>query len=79
MVRPLLTSASNKLFEKTNLVDEKRFANMKREYNPNSVSLWSDWNSPSECESGCLYGESGRLREGSTGLRTYTRTCLDYR
>lgn len=41
--------------------------------------MWSDWKAPSECESGCLYGESGRLREGSTGLRVFERTCLDLR
>lgn len=33
----------------------------------------------SECESGCLYGESGRLRDGSTGLKTFRRTCREYR
>jgi hypothetical protein len=43
------------------------------------TSLWSNWGNPSECESGCLYGESGRLKEGSVGLKTYSRTCLDYR
>lgn len=43
------------------------------------ASLWSDWAAPSDCESGCLFGESGRLREGSTGLRVYTRVCLDTR
>lgn len=49
-------------------------------YNINvQASFWSDWSAPSECESGCLYGESGRLREGSTGLKMYTRTCLDNR
>lgn len=37
--------------------------------------LWSNWSSPSNCESGCLYGESGRLRDGSTGLLTYKRIC----
>lgn len=41
--------------------------------------VWSNWSQPTECESGCLYGESGRLREGSTGLRMYTRNCLDYK
>lgn len=42
-------------------------------------SLWGNWGGPSECESGCLYGESGRLAEGSAGLKIYSRTCLDYR
>jgi hypothetical protein len=43
------------------------------------TSLWGIWGSPSECESGCLYGESGRLREGSVGLKIISRSCLDYR
>ncbi|XP_034477195.1 A disintegrin and metalloproteinase with thrombospondin motifs 16 [Drosophila innubila] len=42
-------------------------------------STWSDWGEASECDSGCLYGPSHRLREGSTGLRTYSRSCLNYR
>ena len=68
-------------YSKSNFVEdkEKKYGNIKREYNSDSVSLWSDWSSPSECESGCLYGESGRLRAGSAGLKVYTRTCLDYR
>lgn len=41
--------------------------------------MWSEWSQSSECESGCLYGESGRLSEGSTGLKVYSRTCMDYR
>ncbi|XP_049546517.1 A disintegrin and metalloproteinase with thrombospondin motifs adt-1-like isoform X2 [Anopheles darlingi] len=40
---------------------------------------WSAWSDPSECVSGCLYGESGRLKDGSTGFRQYTRRCLDKR
>ncbi|XP_062131413.1 A disintegrin and metalloproteinase with thrombospondin motifs 16 isoform X1 [Drosophila sulfurigaster albostrigata] len=43
------------------------------------TSTWSDWGEASECDSGCLYGPSHRLREGSTGLRTYNRNCLNYR
>ncbi|KAH8407513.1 hypothetical protein KR222_004682, partial [Zaprionus bogoriensis] len=42
-------------------------------------STWSDWGEASECASGCLYGPSHRLLEGSTGLRTYNRSCLNYR
>ncbi|CAO1420311.1 unnamed protein product [Diamesa serratosioi] len=42
-------------------------------------SSWSSWSGPSECESGCLYGESGRLKEGSVGLKVISRTCQDYR
>lgn len=41
--------------------------------------IWSEWGDSSDCDSGCLYGASGRLREGSTGLKTYVRTCLDHR
>lgn len=40
---------------------------------------WGDWSDASDCASGCLYGPSKRLLEGSTGLRTYTRSCLDHR
>jgi hypothetical protein len=47
--------------------------------NLNTISYWSNWGAASDCESGCLYGESGRLKEGSTGLKIYTRTCLDNR
>lgn len=43
------------------------------------LSSWSEWGIPTECESGCLYGESGRLREGSTGLKIYSRSCMDFR
>lgn len=43
------------------------------------LSTWSDWGEASECASGCLYGASHRLLEGSTGLRTYNRSCLNYR
>lgn len=42
------------------------------------VPVWSDWGEGSECESGCLYGEQGRLKEGSTGLRIFQRSCSDY-
>lgn len=42
-------------------------------------SLWSNWGISTECEAGCLYGESGRLKEGSVGLKISARTCLDYR
>jgi hypothetical protein len=44
-----------------------------------SPSQWGSWSHPSECESGCLYGESGRLKEGSVGLKIYSRSCLDQR
>jgi hypothetical protein len=50
---------------------------LKPDMNLNKISYWSNWGMGSDCESGCLYGESGRLKEGSTGLKIYTRTCLD--
>lgn len=39
-------------------------------------SIWSEWEKGGECESGCLYGPSKRLSEGSTGLITYKRNCI---
>ncbi|XP_017868693.1 PREDICTED: A disintegrin and metalloproteinase with thrombospondin motifs 16 [Drosophila arizonae] len=45
---------------------------------PGVLSTWSDWGEASACDSSCLYGPSNRLREGSTGLRTYNRSCLSY-
>ncbi|CAG9762316.1 unnamed protein product [Ceutorhynchus assimilis] len=35
---------------------------------------WSDWR-PSECASGCLFGEEGRLRSGSAGIMVSERFC----
>ncbi|XP_018565898.1 A disintegrin and metalloproteinase with thrombospondin motifs adt-1-like [Anoplophora glabripennis] len=36
---------------------------------------WSKWRSFSDCASGCLFGEEGRLRSGSTGIMVSERTC----
>ncbi|XP_017776804.1 PREDICTED: A disintegrin and metalloproteinase with thrombospondin motifs 18-like [Nicrophorus vespilloides] len=36
---------------------------------------WSKWRSFSDCASGCLFGEEGRLRSGSTGIMVATRMC----
>lgn len=36
---------------------------------------WSDWRQMSECASGCLFGEEGRLRSGSTGITILERKC----
>nr|XP_022913950.1 A disintegrin and metalloproteinase with thrombospondin motifs adt-1-like isoform X2 [Onthophagus taurus] len=36
---------------------------------------WSDWKTYSECASGCLYGEEGRLRTGSTSIMILARLC----
>ncbi|KAL1512738.1 hypothetical protein ABEB36_002278 [Hypothenemus hampei] len=35
---------------------------------------WSDWRR-GECASGCLFGEEGRLRSGSTGITVSERFC----
>lgn len=43
------------------------------------ASSWSDWSEPSACDSSCLYGPSKRLREGSTGLKVFSRKCIDYK
>lgn len=36
---------------------------------------WSSWKPYSDCASGCLFGEEGRLRSGSTGIMVSTRHC----
>lgn len=55
--------------------DKKRF-----NLNLNDLKIrednWSSWSDSTPCESGCLFGESGRLREGSSGLKIYSRKCL---
>jgi hypothetical protein len=80
--------AAIKSSDKSSFIDGKKFSSLIQEpilLYTNGIafvskpSLWSNWGSPSECESGCLYGESGRLREGSVGLKIFSRTCLDYR
>ncbi|XP_020818018.1 A disintegrin and metalloproteinase with thrombospondin motifs 16 [Drosophila serrata] len=64
--------------------DSNRIPSLLHEYNPmgnelpGSPSNWGEWSEPSACESGCLYGQSHRLLEGSTGLRTFNRSCLNY-
>lgn len=67
--------------DKSNLIDDRKKGNLKYAINEHieKSTVWSNWTAPSECESGCLYGESGRLREGSTGLKFYSRTCVEYR
>ncbi|XP_031616412.1 A disintegrin and metalloproteinase with thrombospondin motifs adt-1 isoform X2 [Contarinia nasturtii] len=79
IAKPLASETS----EKSNLIDDRKFSNfMKSEHSinrPTLISTWSEWSKPTECESGCLFGETGRLREGSSGLKTFRRTCHDYR
>lgn len=36
---------------------------------------WTPWTVISDCASGCLYGEEGRLRAGSTGIILSVREC----
>ncbi|CAG9856832.1 unnamed protein product [Phyllotreta striolata] len=36
---------------------------------------WSKWKHSSDCASGCLFSEEGRLRSGSTGIMVAERTC----
>lgn len=36
---------------------------------------WSKWKQSSDCASGCLFGEEGRLRSGSTGIMASERIC----
>ncbi|EFA06592.2 A disintegrin and metalloproteinase with thrombospondin motifs adt-1 isoform X2 [Tribolium castaneum] len=36
---------------------------------------WSKWKPYSDCASGCLFGEEGRLRSGSTGIMASSRIC----
>lgn len=60
------------------LIDKQKFGKLeqlKHEYE----SSWSEWGQPTDCASGCLYGESGRLGEGSTGLKIHTRNCINYK
>ncbi|KAJ3648726.1 hypothetical protein Zmor_020505 [Zophobas morio] len=40
-----------------------------------SAGSWSKWKPFSDCASGCLFGEEGRLRSGSTGITVSTRVC----
>lgn len=80
--------SSLKSGEKSGIIDSKKFSSLIQEPTllyTNGISfvtkqsLWGNWGSPSDCESGCLYGESGRLKEGSVGLKIFSRSCLDYR
>lgn len=84
--KQLITSLKNA--EKSNFIDDKKFGSLIQEPTilyTNGIHLstksaaalqWSIWENPTECESGCLYGESGRLKEGSVGLKIYARKCL---
>lgn len=70
-----------KTIDKKTFIQGLKFASLKQDTarTLNSVTTWEAWGNPTECESGCLYGESGRLKEGSVGLRQYNRACRDKR
>ncbi|XP_030381356.1 A disintegrin and metalloproteinase with thrombospondin motifs 16 [Scaptodrosophila lebanonensis] len=82
-----LSSLPKPSYDKANFVESSKMGQLLHEqsYNYNKANeitasaTWSDWGEASACESGCLYGPSNRLREGSTGLRIYNRSCLNYR
>ncbi|XP_005176563.1 uncharacterized protein LOC101893463 [Musca domestica] len=65
-------------YDKAAFLDSPKSGNLLHEYQKPSSS-WSEWSEPSACDSSCLYGPSKRLREGSTGLKVYTRKCVDYK
>ncbi|XP_055632048.1 A disintegrin and metalloproteinase with thrombospondin motifs adt-1 [Toxorhynchites rutilus septentrionalis] len=66
-----------KTIDKKTFIEGLKFASLKQDAirSMSIIPSWDPWGTPTECESGCLYGESGRLKEGSVGLREYSRTC----
>uniref|UniRef100_A0A182JD08 Uncharacterized protein n=1 Tax=Anopheles atroparvus TaxID=41427 RepID=A0A182JD08_ANOAO len=70
-----------KTIDKKTFIEGLKFASLRQDISRtlNTIPTWDSWSEPTECVSGCLYGESGRLKEGSTGLRQFTRKCLDKR
>ncbi|XP_058461510.1 A disintegrin and metalloproteinase with thrombospondin motifs 18 isoform X2 [Malaya genurostris] len=70
-----------KTIDKKTFLEGLKFASLKQDTSRllNTVPTWEPWGNKTECESGCLYGESGRLKEGSVGLRQYSRVCRDKR
>ncbi|KAH8401413.1 hypothetical protein KR009_005346 [Drosophila setifemur] len=71
--------------EKFTAREPNRIPSLLHDYNPvgnelpGSSSNWGEWGEASACESGCLFGQSRRLLEGSTGLKTFNRSCLNFR
>ncbi|XP_054738435.1 uncharacterized protein LOC129244685 isoform X1 [Anastrepha obliqua] len=74
-----VTNAGKGGYDKANFLESSKMGHLLHEYNYNKPLSWSEWSEASECASGCLYGPSRRLLEGSTGLRTYSRRCVDHR
>ncbi|XP_059225123.1 uncharacterized protein LOC106087759 [Stomoxys calcitrans] len=72
------SSLSKPNYDKSNYMENAKSSNLVHEYQKTSSS-WSEWSEPSPCDSSCLYGPSKRLREGSTGLKTFSRKCIDYK
>ncbi|XP_058833011.1 A disintegrin and metalloproteinase with thrombospondin motifs adt-2 isoform X2 [Topomyia yanbarensis] len=70
-----------KTIDKKTFLEGMKFASLKQDTSRtlSTVPIWDNWGNKTECESGCLYGESGRLKEGSVGLRQYSRVCRDKR
>ncbi|CAD7015110.1 unnamed protein product [Ceratitis capitata] len=75
----LIASATKVGYDKANFLESSKMGHLLHEYNYNKPVSWSEWSDASDCASGCLYGPSRRLLEGSTGLRTYSRRCIDHR
>ncbi|XP_011178053.1 uncharacterized protein LOC105209376 [Zeugodacus cucurbitae] len=76
---PKLISTATKVgYDKSNFLESSKMGHLLHEYNYNKPLSWSEWSEASDCASGCLYGPSRRLLEGSTGLRTYSRRCIDH-
>ncbi|SPP72825.1 blast:A disintegrin and metalloproteinase with thrombospondin motifs 16 [Drosophila guanche] len=70
-------------YEKASFMESNRIGPLlseqpKQSSNEQSTN-WSAWGEAGKCDSYCLYGPSNRLREGSTGLRVFNRSCLNYR
>ncbi|XP_037887566.1 A disintegrin and metalloproteinase with thrombospondin motifs 16 isoform X1 [Glossina fuscipes] len=71
-------SLTKPAYDKAGFLDNTKVGHLLHEYQK-PPSSWSEWSEASDCDSGCLYGPSKRLGEGSSGLVTYTRQCLDHK
>ncbi|XP_067632659.1 uncharacterized protein stl [Eurosta solidaginis] len=66
-------------YDKGSFLESSKMGHLLHQHNYDKPVSWSEWSDPSDCASGCLYGPSRRLLEGSTGLRTFSRRCIDHR